>query len=171
MALGELGGWAALLLSVLLAIQFASLARRFRRIEKQLRALKTGSGLGGDTMTLAQAVANQDNRIDSLRLHMDALSRGVADLERDARGSVQRVGLVRYNPFQDTGGDQSFSLALLDKRGDGVIISSLHGRTSTRLYAKPVQAGSSPLSLSDEEMQALKQATEPNSAKAGAGQE
>jgi hypothetical protein len=66
--------------------------------------------------------------------------------------------LVRYNPFQDTGGDQSFALALLDKRGDGVVVSSLHSRTMTRFYAKPIKGGVSPLSLSEEEVQAVQQA-------------
>ena len=78
---------------------------------------------------------------------------------------MQFVGLVRFNPFDDTGGDQSFALALLDGRGDGVVISSLHGRTGTRFYAKPVKAGTSTLSLSDEEVQALKQAREKPAAK------
>jgi hypothetical protein len=73
---------------------------------------------------------------------------------------VQYIGLVRYNPFEDAGGDQSFALALLDRQGDGVVISSLHGRTATRFYAKSVKGGASPLSLSNEEAKALKQAME-----------
>jgi hypothetical protein len=71
---------------------------------------------------------------------------------------VQHVGLVRYNPFQDTGGDQSFALALLDKQGDGVVISSLHSRTMTRFYAKPIKAGIAVVSLSEEEVKAVQQA-------------
>jgi hypothetical protein len=72
--------------------------------------------------------------------------------------SVQHVGLVRYNPFQDTGGDQSFALALLDKQGDGVVISSLHSRTMTRFYAKPIKGGVAVVSLSEEEVTAVQQA-------------
>jgi hypothetical protein len=67
---------------------------------------------------------------------------------------------VRFNPFADTGGDQSFALALLDAKGNGVVVSSLHTRTATRFYAKPVAGGASTLSLSDEEVRALKQAME-----------
>ena len=52
-----------------------------------------------------------------------------AVLERDLQGSFGRVGLVRFNPFEDTGGNQSFALALLDGRGDGFVVSSLHSRT------------------------------------------
>ena len=71
---------------------------------------------------------------------------------------MQHVGLVRYNPFQDTGGDQSFAIALLDQHGDGVVFSSLHNRSLTRIYAKPVKGGASALSLSEEEVQAVQQA-------------
>jgi hypothetical protein len=55
--------------------------------------------------------------------------------------SIQKVGLIRCNPYQDVGGDQSFSLALLDKNGDGVVVSALHNREATRMYAKPVVKG------------------------------
>ncbi|KKT42533.1 MAG: hypothetical protein UW88_C0006G0051 [Candidatus Collierbacteria bacterium GW2011_GWD2_45_10] len=54
---------------------------------------------------------------------------------------LQRIGFRRYNPFTDTGGDQSFSAAFLDDNGDGIMISSLHSRENTRLYAKKVEGG------------------------------
>ena len=79
-----------------------------------------------------------------------------AVLERIGRRAVQRVGLVRYNPFEDTGSNQSFALALLDGEEDGLVISSLHSRTSTRIYAKPISAGRSEAPLSDEEAEALR---------------
>jgi hypothetical protein len=82
----------------------------------------------------------------------------VSALDAAVTGSVQNVGLVRFNPFQDTGGDQSFALALLDKKGDGVVISSLHSRTSTRMYARPIKGGAANSSLSGEEAQAVQQA-------------
>ena len=57
--------------------------------------------------------------------------------------AFQRVGLVRYNPFEETGGNQSFALALLDADGDGWVLSSLHARTGTRVYAKAIVGGRS----------------------------
>lgn len=54
---------------------------------------------------------------------------------------VQQVGLLRYNPYDDTGGDQSFSVALLNKKGNGVVLTSLHARGGTRVFAKPVKEG------------------------------
>ncbi len=57
------------------------------------------------------------------------------------RKAIQRTGLVRYNPFEDTGGNQSFAVALLDANGDGVVVSSLHARNGTRIYAKAIAGG------------------------------
>ena len=72
---------------------------------------------------------------------------------------IQRLGFKRYNPFTDTGGDQSFTAALLDDSGDGIMISSLHSRENTRLYAKKVAGGKvSAQTLSSEEQEVIKQA-------------
>ena len=65
------------------------------------------------------------------------------------------MGLVRYNPFEETGGNQSFALALLDADEDGFIISSLHARAGTRVYAKALTGGRSEGALSEEEAEAL----------------
>lgn len=61
--------------------------------------------------------------------------------KKDSLKNVQKVELLRYNPYDDTGGDQSFSVAVLDKKGDGVVITSLHARSGTRVFAKPVAEG------------------------------
>lgn len=72
---------------------------------------------------------------------------------------LQKLGFKRYNPFTDTGGDQSFTAALLDDLGDGIMISSLHSRENTRLYAKKVEGGKvSAQTLSSEEQEVIKQA-------------
>jgi hypothetical protein len=79
-------------------------------------------------------------------------------VERELVGALSRVGLVRFNPFEDTGGNQSFALAVLDGNGDGFVVSSLHARAGTRLYAKSVSRGASDSALSAEEAEALRQA-------------
>lgn len=77
----------------------------------------------------------------------------------DGKQHFQRLGFVRYNPFTDTGGDQSFSLCLLDEKGDGIVISSLHSRENTRLYSKQISSGQVENQvLSKEEQQVIKQA-------------
>lgn len=75
-----------------------------------------------------------------------------------AEKSVQKIGVVRFNAFDNTGSDLSFAVALLDSFGDGVVISSLFARDETRTYAKPVEKGQSSYHLSDEEREAIQKA-------------
>lgn len=70
---------------------------------------------------------------------------------------VRHVGLVRFSPFHDTGGDQSFSVAILDGRGDGVVLSALHSRQDSKLYAKPIEGRSSEYALTEEEKRAIQE--------------
>lgn len=158
--LGDIAAFAALGLFLVLLVLFGLQARRVARLETRLKALTMGAGPGADKMSMVEVLSWQATRLDTARSKIDQLSKAVEDLEAAMQRSVQHVGLVRYNPFGDTGGDQSFALALLDEKGNGVVVSSLFTRTATRFYAKPVAGGVSPLSLSDEEVKALKQAME-----------
>ncbi|NTU69823.1 DUF4446 family protein [bacterium] len=75
-----------------------------------------------------------------------------------AEKSVQKVGFVRFNPFGDVGGDQSFSVAFLDFKNNGVVVTSLFGREGTRVYSKPIKDGASPNHLAEEEKKAIEEA-------------
>jgi len=76
--------------------------------------------------------------------------------EKEERVHVQKVGLVRFNPFKELGGDHSFALALLDANENGVIITGLHTRERTRVYVKSIKTGKGELELSEEEKKSLK---------------
>ena len=91
---------------------------------------------------------------------VSGLIKQIKALERENFYHIQKIGLVRFNPFAETGGDQSFSLAVLDNHDSGFVISSLHSRDTTRLYAKPVKKGKAvnQYELSKEEKQAIKSA-------------
>jgi Protein of unknown function (DUF4446) len=158
MSLTEWVGIVALALAVVLAVVVVVQTVRLNRVESHLRALTRGAGPGATSLALGDLLARQAERLEAAREETESLRNAVATLDVTVARSVQNVALVRFNPFQDTGGDQSFALALLDRRGDGVVMSSLHSRTSTRFYAKPVKGGTSQLSLSDEEAQAVQQA-------------
>jgi hypothetical protein len=93
--------------------------------------------------------------VHQLGAEMDELAARTSGLEDASRRHFARLGLVRFNPFPDTGGNQSFALALLDESDDGVVVSSLHSRTGTRVYAKAVAAGKADTSLSAEEEEAM----------------
>jgi hypothetical protein len=83
----------------------------------------------------------------------------LAKIEKHGWGFISRMEMMRYNPYSDTGGDQSFSLALLDKGGSGVVITSLHSRANTRVFAKPVILGkATKYSFSKEEEEVIKKA-------------
>lgn len=116
-------------------------------------------------------------------IHMDEALRGVLEgqaaqikrLEQAVRvlngadkrqqvqidGTVQNVSLLRYDAFEDVGGRLSFSCALLDEHGTGVVLTSINGRQETRVYAKPISEGTSTYNLSTEEDEAIRQAMEP----------
>lgn len=88
---------------------------------------------------------------------LDELNARYDKLEKDGQSHIQKIGLVRFNPFKETGGDQSFILALVDADNTGVVISSLHTRTGTRWYAKGIVRGKGvEYELSDEEQKALR---------------
>jgi len=79
-------------------------------------------------------------------------------LEEDGKFHIQKVGLVRFNPFRELGGDHSFSLAILDAHDSGVVITGLHTRDRTRIYMKDIKRGKSAFELSVEERKALSNA-------------
>jgi hypothetical protein len=79
-------------------------------------------------------------------------------LEKKASLGIQKVGMIRFNPFKEVGSDQSFAIALVDFHDNGLVISGLYTREGTRVYAKPVEAGQSKYTLTKEEKEALKKA-------------
>jgi len=81
---------------------------------------------------------------------------GLEDFKKQSLEHIQKVALKRYNPYQDTGGDQSFSVVFLNGLGDGVVVTSLHSRASTRVFAKPIKKGKEGgVSLSEEEKEVV----------------
>ena len=108
----------------------------------------------------------QAGRIARLESAVRSLAGADRRQESDIAGAVRNVGLVRYDAFEDVGGRLSFSCALLDDNGSGVVMTSINGRHDTRVYAKPVTEGQSPYSLSIEEEEAIRQALEPGARKA-----
>jgi uncharacterized SAM-binding protein YcdF (DUF218 family) len=137
-----------------LAAWLLVLQRSESRLRSRLRRILSDNGSTG----LDEVLAGQATRIEQLGTRVDALTALQRELETSTGRSLQKVGVVRFNPFQDSGGDQSFAIALLDQRGSGVVVSSLHGRAETRIFAKQVINGRSNHSLSDEEQQAIREA-------------
>lgn len=98
--------------------------------------------------------------VESFRLDLRNLKQEVGNIEKDGLGHIQRVEFLRFNPYGDTGGDQSFTACLLDKKGNGFVLTSLHARSGTRIFAKPVILGRGRYELSKEESAVVKKALE-----------
>ncbi len=147
LAMAVIVGIVALLL-LLVLVQSIRLGRAVRDYQSLV-----GDGRGG---SLDQVLERHIGRVDAVALRMGEMEEAHAGLEHRAITSLQHIGLVRFNPFEDTGSDQSFAIALLDGQRDGIVISSLHGRANTRVFAKPVEGGASPHVLSAEEEQAIR---------------
>ena len=130
------------------------LAIRLRRLERHYRTLTAGV-TAGSLETMLEDHVRQVQQATGRIQELDTL---VMRVERQSRSHLQRVGFLRFNPFRDTGGDQSFALALADDDGRGVVVSSLHSREVTRVYAKPLAGWQSPYQLTDEEQQAIRKA-------------
>lgn len=118
---------------------------------------------GADGDSLEAIVRSHLDKVYGVARDVDELEARAAVLEATQKRALQRVGVVRYNPFEDTGGNQSFAIAILDMHGDGLVLSSLHARQGTRVYAKGVTRGRSDGALSTEEAEALRIAVESTS--------
>lgn len=151
-------------LSVVLFFYCIALSRKLSRVSKRRGQKPPGDTLGDIMDCLAshsQAVSDLQGRTDAIAAKLD--EHGRKQLE-----CLQRVGMVKFNAFDDVGGEQSFALVMLDANGDGVVVSSIYGRQDSRLYAKPISNTGGERPLSDEEQLALANALSGNKAAVGA---
>jgi hypothetical protein len=143
------------LLLVLILTWLAVLSFVFWKMLSHYNKLTDKAGNQGLKGLLDKVIADNDQNkkdIEILRAYCDKI-------EEEGEFHIQKVGLVRFNPFKDTGGDQSFILSLVDKKDTGVIISGLYSRSGLRWYVKRVIRGKgSEHDLSDDEKKALKEA-------------
>ena len=86
----------------------------------------------------------------------------IKNIENDLAKCIKKIGMVRYNAFRDTGSNLSFALALLDENNNGVVLNGIYSREMSNIYAKPVENGVSPYTVSDEEKEAIQKAVQSN---------
>ena len=116
---------------------------------------------GKNGRSIEKVLEFEMKRMRETESNIKKLMNNVKWIEGISKKSVHKVGILRFNPFQGTmGGDQSFSIAMLDYKDDGVVVSSLHAPDGTRVYAKPILGGKSKYQLTGEEIEAIKKATE-----------
>lgn len=90
-----------------------------------------------------------------LKENFERISQELENLKKENKFNIQKIGMIRFNPFRGVGGDQSFSVAILDANDSGIIITSLYNREENRVYGKPVKAGRSEYLLSEEEKKVI----------------
>ena len=144
-------------LLVLIAIGLASLTLILSAMSSSRQRRRSEGPIQMDEV-LAGMLEGQAARIARL----ESAARSLVGTDRRQQGliegAVRHVGLVRYDAFEDVGGRLSFSCALLDDHGSGVVMTSINGRQDTRVYAKPIAEGRSSYNLSVEEEEAIRQA-------------
>lgn len=117
------------------------------------RITKFFNGKGGKSVE--KVLEYEMRRMKKTEDDIKRLIQNMKWIEGISRKSVHKVGVVRFNPFTNIGGDQSFSIALLDYKDNGVVVSALHAPEGTRMYAKPIREGKSTYQLTGEENEAL----------------
>ena len=153
------GDNAALLLLILtilvafLLLAGVAAALRLRRLNARLNALTRG----GDDHNLEQILTAHLDKVEQTQHNLTTLEQAVGVLQAQLPGCLQQVHLLRYDAFEDVGGEQSFSLALLNAQGDGLMLTSVYSRMDARVYAKAIQEGRSSHVLSQEEERVLRE--------------
>ena len=114
---------------------------------------------GATDRTLSEILTNFLEQDKLTKAELERVLAEISKLKEQAKNFIQKIGLVRFNPFSDTGGSQSFTLAILDGRDNGLVMTSLYARTGNRWYVKEVRGGHGKgIELSKEEMAAIKRA-------------
>jgi Protein of unknown function (DUF4446) len=126
---------------------------RVRRLREAQRAL-----VGGGRKDLVDFAVSLQARIDDLHRAVDEVVAGLARVDRRVDGTVTNTAIVRYDAYEDTGGHQSASLALLDSARTGVVLTAIQGRDYARIYMKELERGRASVALSPEEQEAVERA-------------
>lgn len=115
----------------------------------------------GKDATSLEGVISENNRLAlEIKSKLKNQELQIVEIKKDSMKNVQNVGVIRFNPFKETGGSQSFAIALTDKKKNGVVISSLYARERINVFAKPLVNGESTYTLTDEEKSAIAQSHE-----------
>ena len=140
---------------ILLILGFCALTYIVIKLQTHYNRLTNGI----NSSTLSQVMDELLGELGKLKSRTTQAEEAVERIEKEGLGHVQRIGVVRFNPFSDTGGAQSFTMAILDGKNDGVIMTSLYARSGNRWYVKQIYGGKGKdIELSKEEMSAIKQA-------------
>ena len=144
-----------LVVTILLVIGFIVMISKLSSLNKRYKKFLEKLGSGKD---IEEDLETYMYRVEKVEKQNNEILNYVKTLDEDLTRCIQKVGMVRYNAFKDTGSDLSFTLALLDEHNDGVVLNGIYSREMSNIYAKPVKNGTSTYTMSDEEKQAVQKA-------------
>lgn len=153
---GTAAGWIAIGAAVLGAVALVLVWLSWRALRRVRKAQSVVIGSGRDD--LVDFAVTLQTRIDDLHRAVDEVAAGLARVDRRVDGALSRTALVRFDAFEDLGGQQSASVALLDASRTGVVVTAIQGRDHARIYVKELDRGRAPVALSPEEEQAVERA-------------
>ncbi len=142
-------------ITILLVIGFIVMIARLTSINKKYKNFLNKLGNGKN---IEEDLENYMYRVERVEKQNAEITTYIKNLDEDLTKCIQKVGIVRYNAFKDTGSDLSFALALLDENNDGVVLNGIYSREMSNIYAKPVVNGKSSYTVSEEEQQAIDRA-------------
>lgn len=112
----------------------------------------------GNGQDIQKLIENYMEKVDEVKKENIEIKNYCQQLDQTIMGCIQKVGLVRYSAFKDTGSDLSFALALLNEENSGVILNGIYSREMSNIYSKPIEKGNSSYTLSEEEKEAISKA-------------
>lgn len=143
-----------LLLALYIAnsIKLSKLRKSYKQFMKKL----------GKGEQIDEILKNYINTVEKVEKNQEDLENYCNKLDENMNTCMQKIGLVRYSAFKDTGSDLSFTLAILDKYNDGIVLNGIYSRELSNIYAKPIKDGKSTYTLSEEEKEAIEKAINEN---------
>ena len=144
-------------LNIVLLIAFIIAIIKIFGINKKYKNFMQKLGNGNN---IEEDLENYMYRVERVEKQNAEITSFIKELDKDFEKSIQKVGIVRYNAYKDTGSDLSFTLAMLDENNNGVVLNGIYSRETSNIYAKPVENGKSSYILSEEEQEAIRRAIE-----------
>lgn len=137
---------------IILLVNNIKISNKYKKFIKKL----------GNGKNIEEDLENFMYKVDRVEKQNAEINTFCKNLNEDLSKCIQKIGIVRYSAFKDTGSDLSFALALLDEDNNGVVLNGIYSREMSNIYAKPVESGKSKYTLSDEEFQAIEKAISSN---------